>query len=66
VTLAKTLGGGLPSGAIGGMEAVMSVVADGSLLQAGTYKGNQIAMAAARANLGEVLTPAAVERLNAG
>src|SRR6476620_5004853 len=36
VTLAKALGGGLPSGAIGGTEDVMSVVEDGSVFQVGT------------------------------
>ena len=51
VTLAKTLGGGLPSGAIGGTEEVMSVVEDGSVYQVGTYNGNPLSMAAARASL---------------
>ena len=63
VTLAKTLGGGLPSGAIGGSERVMSVVDSGSVYQVGTYNGNPLAMAAARASLFEVLTPAAYEHL---
>ena len=57
VTLAKTLGGGLPSGAIGGSEEVMSVVEDGSVYQVGTYNGNPLTMAAARASLERVLTP---------
>jgi glutamate-1-semialdehyde 2,1-aminomutase len=57
VTLAKTLGGGLPTGAIGGSEEVMSVVEDGSVFQVGTYNGNPLGMAATRANLLEVLTP---------
>ena len=48
VTLAKTLGGGLPSGAIGGTEEVMRVVEDGTVYQVGTYNGNPLAMAAAR------------------
>jgi glutamate-1-semialdehyde 2,1-aminomutase len=65
VTLAKALGGGLPTGAIGGTEEVMSVVEDGSVFQVGTYNGNPLGMAAARANLTEVLTPAAYERLDA-
>ena len=56
VTLAKALGGGLPSGAIGGSEEVMSVVEDGSVFQVGTYNGNPLGMAAARANLLEVMT----------
>jgi glutamate-1-semialdehyde 2,1-aminomutase len=64
VTLAKTLGGGLPSGAIGGSAEAMSVVEDGSVYQVGTYNGNPLAMAAARASLERVLTPAAYAHLN--
>jgi glutamate-1-semialdehyde 2,1-aminomutase len=64
VTLAKALGGGLPTGAIGGSEEVMSVVEDGSVYQVGTYNGNPLGMAAARANLLEVLTPEAYETLD--
>jgi glutamate-1-semialdehyde 2,1-aminomutase len=64
VTLAKALGGGLPSGAIGGSEEVMSVVEDGSVFQVGTYNGNPLVMAAARANLQEVLTPDAYTHLD--
>ena len=56
VTLAKTLGGGLPSGAIGASERVMSVVEDGTVYQVGTYNGNPLTMAASRASLEEVLT----------
>ena len=65
VTLAKALGGGMPVGAIGGSEEVMSVVEDGSVFQVGTYNGNPLGMAAARANLTEVLTPEAYEHLDA-
>jgi glutamate-1-semialdehyde 2,1-aminomutase len=65
VTLAKTLGGGLPSGAIGGTEEVMAVVEDGSVYQVGTYNGNPLSMAAARASLEQVLTPAAYRHLDA-
>lgn len=67
VTLAKTLGGGLPSGAIGGSEEVMACVEDGSVFQVGTYNGNPLTMAAARASLEQVLTPdgyAHLHRLN--
>jgi glutamate-1-semialdehyde 2,1-aminomutase len=67
VTLAKALGGGVPTGAIGGNEEVMSVVEDGSVYQVGTYNGNPLGMAATRANLLEVLTPEAyahLDRLN--
>ncbi len=63
VVLAKALGGGLPSGAIGGTEEAFSVVEDGSVYQVGTYNGNPLSMAAARANLQEVLTPDAYEHL---
>jgi glutamate-1-semialdehyde 2,1-aminomutase len=65
VTLAKTLGGGLASGAIGGTEEVMRVVEDGTVYQVGTYNGNPLAMAAARASLLEVLTPDAYRHLEA-
>jgi glutamate-1-semialdehyde 2,1-aminomutase len=67
VTLAKALGGGFPTGAIGGSEEVFSVVADGSVFQVGTYNGNPLGMAAVRANLLEVLTSEAyahLDRLN--
>src|SRR3954466_10550079 len=64
VTLAKALGGGLPTGAIGGDDEVMSVVEDGSVFQVGTYNGNPLGMAATRANLLEVLTPDAYEHLD--
>jgi glutamate-1-semialdehyde 2,1-aminomutase len=64
VTLAKTLGGGLPAGAIGGTEEVMRVVEDGTVYQVGTYNGNPLGMAAARASLHEVLTPAAYRHLD--
>src|SRR4051794_130648 len=64
VTLAKALGGGLPSGAIGGSEEVMRVVEDGTVYQVGTYNGNPLGMAAARANLLDVLTPEAYAHLD--
>ena len=64
VTMAKALGGGLPSGAIGGTEEVMSVVEDHSVYQVGTYNGNPLVMAAVRANLEDVLTPDAYEHLD--
>ncbi|HEY3021823.1 MAG TPA: aspartate aminotransferase family protein [Solirubrobacteraceae bacterium] len=67
ITLAKSLGGGLPTGAIGGSEEIMRVVEDGTVYQVGTYNGNPLGMAAARANVLEVLTPDAyahLDRLN--
>lgn len=64
VTLAKALGGGFPVGAIGGSDEVMAVVEDGSVYQVGTYNGNPLCMAAARANLLEVMTPEAYKTLD--
>ncbi len=63
VTLAKTLGSGLPTGAVGGTDEVMRVVEDQTVNQVGTYSGNPLAMATARASLEKVLTPAAYEHL---
>src|SRR3954452_9590159 len=64
VTLAKALGGGVPTGAIGGNDEVMSAVEDGSVYQVGTYNGNPLGMAATRANLLDVLTPDAYAKLD--
>ncbi|HEY6398763.1 MAG TPA: aspartate aminotransferase family protein, partial [Solirubrobacteraceae bacterium] len=64
VTLAKSLGGGLPTGAIGGTEEVMGIVEDGTVYQVGTYNGNPLGMAAARASLSEVLTPEGYRHLD--
>ena len=55
VTLAKTLGGGFPTGAVGGTEEAMEVVESGRVNQVGTFNGNPLSMAAARATLEEVL-----------
>jgi glutamate-1-semialdehyde 2,1-aminomutase len=64
VTLAKALGGGLPTGAIGATAEIMEVVASDKVKQVGTYNGNPLAMAAARASLFEVLTPEAYVHLD--
>ncbi|HZB04937.1 MAG TPA: aspartate aminotransferase family protein [Actinomycetota bacterium] len=63
VCLAKALGGGVPCGAIGGTEAVMGLIADGRYEQVGTFNGNPLTMAAARAQLLEVLDEEAYRRL---
>jgi glutamate-1-semialdehyde 2,1-aminomutase len=63
VCLAKAMGGGLSTAAIGGTEAVMSAVTEGRYEQVGTFNGNPLAMAAARAALTEVLTAESYERL---
>ena len=65
VTLAKSLGGGLATGAIGGTEEAFEVVESGDVYQVGTFNGNPLAMAAARASLEQVLTPDAYELLEA-
>ena len=65
ITLAKALGGGLSAGAIGGTEAAFEVVESGDVYQVGTFNGNPLAMAAARASLEEVLTPQGYEVIEA-
>jgi glutamate-1-semialdehyde 2,1-aminomutase len=64
VTLAKAIGGGLPVSAVGGTEEVMRVLADGTMEGEGTFNGNPLSMAAARATLTEVLTPDVYERFD--
>jgi glutamate-1-semialdehyde 2,1-aminomutase len=65
ICLAKALGGGIPVGAIGGTSEVMGLVADGTYEQVGTFNGNPLSMAAARATLLEALTPEAYQRIEA-
>lgn len=64
ICLAKALGGGISVAAIGGTAEVMALIADGRYEQVGTFNGNPLAMAATRATLSEVLTPAAYQRMN--
>jgi glutamate-1-semialdehyde 2,1-aminomutase len=54
--LAKSVGGGLPCGAIGGTEEVMGWIAEGKIDQVGTFNGNPLTMAAMHATLTEILT----------
>ena len=63
VTLAKAIGGGVPCGAIGGTEEVMSTIAKGDYDQVGTFNGNPLTMAAARATLTKVLNEEAYDHL---
>jgi glutamate-1-semialdehyde 2,1-aminomutase len=63
VCLAKSLGGGVAVAAIGGTDPVMDYIASGRYDQVGTFNGNPLAMAAARAMLTEVATPEAYQRL---
>lgn len=65
-TFGKIIGGGLPVGAVGGSEAVMSVFdpnRDGALPHSGTFNGNTLTMAAGLVSL-ELLTAAEIERIN--
>jgi glutamate-1-semialdehyde 2,1-aminomutase len=64
ITLAKALGAGLPSGAIGMTEEISRIVEDGTVYQVGTFNGNPLSMAAARANLQEVMTADAYAHLD--
>lgn len=57
VCLAKSLGGGLPISAIGGSQEVMGAITDGTYEQVGTFNGNPLSIAAAKAMLTEVLVP---------
>jgi glutamate-1-semialdehyde 2,1-aminomutase len=66
VTLAKSIGGGLPLAAFGGTAEVMATVTDGRMAHFGTYNGNPLVMAAAAA-VDEICTRqalAAAEQVN--
>jgi glutamate-1-semialdehyde 2,1-aminomutase len=66
ITLAKSIGGGLPLAAFGGRREIMEVVVDGRMAHFGTYNGNPLVMAAAKA-VDEICTPealAAAEEVN--
>ncbi len=61
--LAKAIGGGVAVAAIGGTAEVMAHVANGDYEMVGTFNGNPLAMAAARAMLCEVATDEAYQRI---
>ena len=63
VCLAKSIGGGLIVGAVGGTTEVMSHVANGDYDMVGTFNGNPLSIAGARAMLEQVATPEAYERI---
>jgi glutamate-1-semialdehyde 2,1-aminomutase len=62
--LAKSLGGGLITGAVGGTAEVMEHVANDDYEMVGTFNGNPLSLCAARAMLYEISTPEAYERLS--
>jgi glutamate-1-semialdehyde 2,1-aminomutase len=59
VCLAKSIGGGFPIGAFGGTAECMDQISSGKVLHLGTYNGNPLVLAAARAVLRDVCTPEA-------
>ena len=63
VCLAKSLGGGVAVAAVGGTLPLMDHVANGGYEMVGTFNGNPLAMAAARAMLTEVATAEAYRRI---
>jgi glutamate-1-semialdehyde 2,1-aminomutase len=65
VCVGKALGGGLSCAAVGGSEEVMGRIVDGTYDQVGTFNGNPLAMAAARATLCEVLDDEAYRHIDA-
>ena len=73
-TLGKVIGGGLPVGAYGGRQEIMSLIApSGPVYQAGTLSGNPLAMSAGIATLRILGQPgvwaaleSGVDRLTAG
>ena len=60
VTLAKSIGGGFPLGAFGGKQEYMDLITQGKVLHLGTYNGNPLVMAAAKATLTEACSREAV------
>jgi len=56
VTLAKSIGGGFPVGAFGGKAEYMDLITTGEVLHLGTYNGNPLVMAAAKATLTDACT----------
>jgi glutamate-1-semialdehyde 2,1-aminomutase len=64
ITLGKAVAGGTPAGAIGGIDEIMEIVHQGTVFQVGTYSGNPLSMAAARASFEQVMTDEAYDRLN--
>ena len=64
ICLAKAIGGGIVSAAVGGTAEVMAHVADGHYEMVGTFNGNPLAMAATRAMLSGVAIPSTYELLD--
>jgi glutamate-1-semialdehyde 2,1-aminomutase len=65
ICLAKAICGGYPGGAVGMTEELAEEIASGRVRQVGTFNGNPLVMAAAKAALTEVLTDEAYARFDA-
>jgi glutamate-1-semialdehyde 2,1-aminomutase len=65
VCLAKSIGGGLVLGAVGGTEEVMGYVARGVYAMVGTFNGNPLSVAVGRTMLEKVATDEAYARIGA-
>jgi glutamate-1-semialdehyde 2,1-aminomutase len=64
ITLAKSIGGGLPLAAFGGTAKYMNAVVDGRMSHFGTYNGNPLCVAAAIA-VDEIATDEALAKAEA-
>ena len=60
ITMAKSIGGGLPVAAFGGKQKYMDAVVDGRMAHYGTYNGNPLVMAAVMA-VDEICTDEAMD-----
>ena len=61
ISLAKSIGGGVPVAAFGGKAEIMQTVVDGRHTHLGTFNGNFLAMAGVKAT-DKVCTPEAMQR----
>jgi glutamate-1-semialdehyde 2,1-aminomutase len=61
ITMAKSIGGGLPVAAFGGKQKYMDAVVDGRMAHYGTYNGNPLVMAAVMA-VDEICTDEAMAK----
>ncbi len=64
MTYAKSIANGYPLAAIGGSKAVMGVIEPGRMAQGGTYCGNGVGTAAAKATLDILANPNALDTIN--
>jgi glutamate-1-semialdehyde 2,1-aminomutase len=64
ICLAKSIGGGLVVGAVGGTAEVMAHVANGDYEMVGTFNGNPLSIAGTRAMLEHVATDDAYRRID--